>query len=58
MKTKLRQKTANIKRCTNQMCQGKPKRSHFWIKDAYKNDRPHKENCNEVRPQKTNKKKK
>jgi len=57
MKTKLRQKTANIKKCVAQMCHGKMRRAHFWIKDSYMNERPHKANCNEVRPKKATKKK-
>lgn len=35
MRTKLRQKTKNIKKCLAQMFHGKPKRLHFSIKLNY-----------------------
>lgn len=31
----MRNKTKNIKKCVNQMCQGKPKMFHYGIKDKY-----------------------
>lgn len=42
MKTKQRQKTANIKKCIGQMCEGKKKKLHYDIGDNYKTKRGHK----------------